>query len=550
MSLSFAHGAIQWLAADAATTVYTVSGLTFQPKALRFYWVGLQSASDAASEAVSERRGVGFAVSTSSRRAVATFASDTAGTSDCGSVAANDCCVCTVDGTGARDGELDLNSITSDGFTLIVDDQGVANITVFWEAWGGSDITVAAVGDIAEPAATGNVDYTVTGFTSGGTDQVVMFAGVQSTAAVNTGAAADSGLHVGFAASTTAADNVTICGNSDDASTAMDTDGYCQDGECLSMIVLAGGTSVNARATLTAFGTDNFRLNWAARATTDRRSIFLAIKGGSWKSGSYTIAGNSGGSTATISGLSFTPSGISLIGRMTAEDTAATATANDRIGFGSGSSTSSRRSMGILDENATASSACEIDTVLEYDSVLCFPSTGGALLSAYDINSMTNSSIQIIVDTAGGVASEWHGYLTFGNLNQNTTPTSVSAAWGTVTPTISVGGINLTPNAVTANWSVVTPTISVGGINLTPNAVTANWSVVTPTISVGGVNLTPSSVTLIWGIGLPNISGGGITTPVINTADITVYPIDNNNITITYNIEADITVYPTDIENI
>lgn len=40
--LAFAHGGIQWLAADAATTVYTVSGLSFQPKALAFAWQGLQ----------------------------------------------------------------------------------------------------------------------------------------------------------------------------------------------------------------------------------------------------------------------------------------------------------------------------------------------------------------------------------------------------------------------------------------------------------------------------------------------------------------------------
>lgn len=411
MALEYAHGAVQWLAADAATTVYTISGLPFQPKALRFYWIGLQNAADAVSEAVNERRGVGFAVSTSARRAIGTFSQDTAATSNCGAAARDDCCVCLTDGAGASAGRLDLNSIPSDGFTLIVDLQAAANITVFWEAWGGTDITVAIVGDIAEPAATGNVDYTVTGFVAGATDQVVMFAGCQSTAALNTDAATDSGLHVGFA---TAVGGVTVCGNSDDASTAMDTDGYCQNSECLSMIVVAGGNP-NARATLTQFGTDNFRLNWLARALTSRRTAFLAIKGGSWAVGEYTINGNTGSATATVSGLSFAPKGVSLIGRMTTKNTVATATANDRIGMGSGSSTSSRRSMGILDEDATASSACEINTTIQYDQVLCFPSTAGALQSAYDINAMNSDGFQIIVDTAGGVASEWQGYLTFGD---------------------------------------------------------------------------------------------------------------------------------------
>ena len=85
MALEYAHGAIQWLAADGASTTYTVSGLSFQPQALRFTWCGLQSATDAASGAVNEQRGVGFAVGTSARRCVGSFSQDTAATSNCGS---------------------------------------------------------------------------------------------------------------------------------------------------------------------------------------------------------------------------------------------------------------------------------------------------------------------------------------------------------------------------------------------------------------------------------------------------------------------------------
>lgn len=425
--MDFAHGAIRWLAADAATTVYTVSGLSFQPKALRFYWCGLDSAgTDVASEAVNLRRGIGFAVSTSARRSIASFSQDTAATSNCGVCASDDCVVSTTDGAGARDGLLDLNSITSDGFTLIVDDQGVADITVFWEAWGGDDITVATVGDIAEPAATGSVDYTVTGFAPGADqeDQVVMFAGCQSTAALNTAQGADSGMCVGFASAANTGGgvgNIVVAGNSDDASGTMDTDGYGRETECLAMIVLAGGNAT-ARAQLTQFKKDAFTLNWLARATTNRRYVFMAIKGGAWRAGSYTINGNSGSATATVSGLPFTPKGISLIGQMATQNAATTSNTNDRIGLGTGTSTSDRRSMGMLDENATASSACEINTTIQYDQVLCFPSTAGALQSAYDINAMNSDGFQIIVDTAGGVANEWQGYLAFGDKVVGTLP--------------------------------------------------------------------------------------------------------------------------------
>lgn len=429
--MDFAHGAIRWLSADAVATVYTVSGLSFQPKAIRFYWCGLDSAgTDVASQTTTMRRGVGFAVSTSSRRSVASFSADAAAAADTDVCLSDDCVVSTTSGAGARDGLLDLNSITSDGFTLIVDDQGVANITVFWEAWGGADITVATVGDIAEPAATGNQDYTVTGFAPGADqgDQVVMFAGCQSTAAVNTAQVNDSGLCIGFASATNTAGgvaNVVVAGNSDEASLTMDTDGYGLSGECLAMFTVAGGNP-NARAQLTQFNSNGFRLNWIARGVTNRRYCFMAIKGGAWRAGSYTIAGNSLSATATVSALPFTPKGISLVGRMTTESSAGTSTAQDRIGLGSGSSTSSRRSMGIWDEDATANT--EIDLVIEYDSVLCYPSNAGALVASYDINAMNSDGFQIIVDLAGGVASEWQGYLAFGDKVTGSLPDIVMPA--------------------------------------------------------------------------------------------------------------------------
>jgi hypothetical protein len=416
MPLNFAHGSVQWLTTDALNATKVVTGLGFTPKALRFYWVGLQSNSptNAASNTVNERRGVGFAVSAASRRCVGTFNINQNGAgSQCGSVAMDTCVVVTVSSAGAVDGQLDISSFDTDGFTLIVDDVTPANITVFYEAWGGQDITVATVGDIAEPAATGTVNYTVNGFTNDGLNQVVMFAGVQSTNAVNTAQSQDSGLCVGFASSTSSVNNVVVTGNSDTGSDPSDTDGYCFQGDCLAQIVIAGGTAVNARASLSAWGTNQFTLNWSARATTNRRNIYLAIKGGSWSASSYTIAGNTLNSTTSVSDLPFFLRGLSLIGRMTAQSTAGTATAQDRIGFGSGLSTASRNSVGIIDEDAAGTT--NIGFVVQYNSVLSFPNLAGGVQATYDINAFNLNSFQIIVDTAGGVASEFHGYLAFGD---------------------------------------------------------------------------------------------------------------------------------------
>jgi hypothetical protein len=413
MALEFTHGAIQWLTTDVLNSTKVISGFGFEPKALRFYWFGIQSNSptNAVSQVIDSRRGVGFAVSDVSRRCVGSYSQDNSAAANCGVVASNDSVCITVDGNGTVDGKLDISSFDPDGFTLIVDDVVPANITVFYEAWGGDDITVAEIGDIAEPAAIGVQNYTVNGFTSDGRDQVVMFAGVQATTALNTGQAQDSGMCVGFASANNEAHNITICGNSDDASATMDTDGFIRLGVCLSMIQIAGGNP-NARATLSAWGTNQFTLNWITRATTNRRYIFLALKGGGWKAGAVTIAGNTIGSAVSIGPQPFVPNGISMFTRNTAQSAVATATVNDLISMGTASSTTSRNSGGVLDENGTANA--EIDLVVQYDSVLSVPSAAGAVQAEYDIGSFSLNNIQIITDVAGGVAATYLGYLAFG----------------------------------------------------------------------------------------------------------------------------------------
>ena len=98
---------------------------------------------------------------------------------------------------------------------------------------------------------------------------------------------------------------------------------------------------------------------------------------------------------------------------MTATQAAGTSTINDRIGFGSGLSTTSRNSAGVLDEDGVGTS--EIDTTLQYASVLAYPSAAGGLQTAYDISSLQVNEVTLITDTAGGVANEFIGYLVFGH---------------------------------------------------------------------------------------------------------------------------------------
>ena len=419
MALEFAHGVVQWLNADVATTTYTVSGLSFQPKALRFYWNGVSGSVDTTDHTVHSRRGVGFATGTAARRCVATFDSDAAANADCGHAVLDDCIAGVINGAGAVIGKLGITAINSDGFTLTVDDNTPGDITVCWEAWGGADITVATVGDITEPAATGVQTYTVTGFTSGATDQVVMLAGCQSTAALGTAVAGSAGLSVGFASDTASANNIVIASSSKDTAATMDTDTHTQTGLCLAVIE-PDGVGITGRATLTQFNTDNFGLDWLERKVTGRRSVFLAIKGGNWTAGAYTIAGDTLNATTTVGGLAYQPKGICAIGGRNVQSASDTVQNHSILGMGTGSSTSSRRSLGQRSTNGVADA--DIESCINYAALLAFPpNAGSGFLGATDLSALGVDGFTAITDNAGGVANEWQGYLVFGNAGTDST---------------------------------------------------------------------------------------------------------------------------------
>jgi len=89
--------------------------------------------------------------------------------------------------------------------------------------------------------------------------------------------------------------------------------------------------------------------------------------------------------------------------------------------MGTGVSTTSRNSAGVLDRNAVGTS--EIYTIVQYNSVLSVPSTAAAVQATYDINNFAVNTFQLIVDTAGGVASTYIGGLYFGDTKY---PTNLS----------------------------------------------------------------------------------------------------------------------------
>lgn len=413
-----AQGSFRWLAADAATTTYTQTCTdtggagTFQPLAIRFWWMGLGAGADSASQTVHQRVGGSFALTTSNRLCVGAQSQDAVGAQVCTTGYRNDCIAMSLTSTPAADGLLDLDALLSTGFRCIVDDQGVTDLTICWEAWGGTDLIVAVIGEISEPAAVGAQSVAVTGFTADAGDQVVLFFGVQGAAAPNTVTRNDAALMVGFASAPTTAENVVGWMNDDDASTTSDTDRYAVRGECVSLATVGGGDP-SSRALVNKWNAGAFNLEWIARATTGRRYIFLALKGGRWNAGGLVIDGATGSAVRTIAGLPFTPLGVLLFGTMGTQQVPGTSATEGRLALGAGSSTSARRTQGSWSENGNGTAA-EVDTIEEFDQVLAYPTNAGGVTAAKDISQMNAGGFQLIVDATGGVADEFIGFLTFG----------------------------------------------------------------------------------------------------------------------------------------
>ena len=414
MALDDAHGHIAWNSADAVSTTYTVSGLPFEPKALIFLIMGLASGTDTTSGTTSARVCFGFAKSTSDRRCMGFLDVDAAAAADTQEIYRDDAVIATVDAAGAVDGRLDLNAVNSDGFQLIVDDTAPVNLRVFWFAWGGSDIRNVAIAEIAEPAATGSVNYTVSGWDPTCRRNVYLFAGCQLTGAAPTAAVADAGLSFGvmttYFNAFASQEGWGIGINNDEGSATMDADSVARDiGGVIRMIAQGGGLTT-ARADFTALHATGFTLNWLARAVTNRRYMYLVIQGGQWYSAPVSVGTLTVGNTQNFPGgpttnVFFEPKGALVCGRaggMGIQGSDASVPVSV-LGVGGWTSTSSRQSMGIRTNDGTAN--CEVNLAIEYDQCLVVPDSAAGIDYSLDIDAILPNGFRFIVDNASASVS-------------------------------------------------------------------------------------------------------------------------------------------------
>jgi hypothetical protein len=314
----------------AATSTIAIAGLGFQPKLVLLWWNGRTDLVNTVGRRT-HQRGFGAATSSSNRACIASLSQDTPTNMVTNHVLRTDACIEITTTGDAIDGLMDLSSMDSDGFTLVVDDAFTASYRVQYLALGGSDITNVTVGTFAKATGTGDQDITTVGFQP----DCVIFFGTQQTTSDGT-IAVDSTMFVG--AATGASNQAVWAGGSNDAAGTSQTLAYCKAGECIAQFD-AAVTVINDRAAFVSFLSNGFRINWTENTGATAHIVgYVAIKGGKYFVGDLLTQTDT---TTNIveSGFGFSPKAALLVSAARSQSTADTPTDDDFWSMGALSNT-------------------------------------------------------------------------------------------------------------------------------------------------------------------------------------------------------------------
>jgi len=386
----------------AVSSTVVVSDVGFQPKVIFFMWNGRLESTDTVGRA-NHGSGFGVAISTTDRRCMTSLAQDTPTAMVTNHVQRDASCICTTTTADAIDGELDLQSMDSGGFTLVVDDQFATSVRVQYLALGGSDILNVKGGAFAKIGTTGTQNMTSVGFQA---DGLIMF-GINSTSA-NAAVAIDCNNFLGWAQN--ASKQGLWVGASNDAAANAQSISYLKDDQCVGHMN-AAASAVENRAAFTGFTPTGFDLNWLSSSSSLYQIHYVAIKGCAVDIGSFLTQTNT--STTIPARTGFEPKGGLIMSHCKPESTDNTAQDDDEFSIGTFTSTSARQAMGRIDNDAAATA--EVTTAVEYDAVyVSLTDNGGTLQGLADVNAVTTTGFELIMDDADP-AQAMMLYMVFGN---------------------------------------------------------------------------------------------------------------------------------------
>ncbi len=388
MALSFKKVTFQIDTSKTAGQDQAVTGVGFQPVAIVFVYSGDTTNSDGTTD-TSVRRGIGIAVSSTSRHCAATRSEDAQATSDTGATMRADCCIALlVAATDTVEGLADFKSMDADGFTLTIDDQFATGIYVDAYCFGGTDITNYETGYHTISAGTGNKTY-ATGFQG---DFLLTFS---ISKAANPGSTiyANGKLAIGMATGASNQGCVSVGGR--DAQAAAQTMGYGlaeiigDFNDTVDAIVNRGSfVSFDAAPTFTI---NNIEYNSAYRF------CYLLLKGGDYKV--ETVTTRTDGNDIAVTGLASQPAGGLLFSACRAISTTNVPTDHDKWSAGGWDATDSRGAMATDDRDAVDPTEGLVGT--QRDGVY-YNINGGGIM---DLKGIESTGCTYVMDTVDDATS-------------------------------------------------------------------------------------------------------------------------------------------------
>lgn len=514
---------------NAAGNTVVVNDVGFQPKVVLFWVTGRTDTTDARGRA-NHKGGFGYAISTSDRRFIASLAQDTPTTMVTNAMQGNAQCFGVTTTADAVDGLMDLQSMDSGGFTLVIDDAFTASYTVMYLALGGSDIVDVFGGNFTKNTTTGN--QSVNSLTAK-PNFIIFFTTGQTT--INNTVAVDSQLCIGAAKSSS--NRYVVSGVSDDGIGTSRARSYCIDSEVIALSASTPNSGLEDRGDFVDFHSspsNGFTINWTESAATGKVINYIAFN---LTDAAMVSLGDlltqTDTSTDIVESNGFVPIGGMFFSHMLGKSTADTYQNDHLLSIGAFNSTSSRLVGAIADNDAAGTAV--VSTGDEFDEVYFNLDPTGTITGLMDIKSVDNDGFTAIMDDADpSQAFVW--YFTFGLPHQSITASvgalAIAGRQATVTPgavtiTATVGALSIagrqgsvstTGGGQTVQATVGALTIAGRQATVTPGAVTVQASVGALTIAGRQAALVPGAVTITASVGALAIAGrqasivaGGVT---------------------------------------
>jgi hypothetical protein len=371
-------------AANTATGDQAISSVGFQPKAIMLWGTRLTAAGYGAGIG----HFIGSGTSSSERWCSTIFSLDAFTNSETSRRNNSDCIVRYIQVNETQDGQADLVSLDSDGFTINWSDAPASAFIIHYLALGGADITNAKAGFTSVTSGTGDKVFTGVGFQP-------EFLLLSSNGTSATTAQAQANIHLAAASSTSRV--VASSFKDRDLVTTTETGTYQRNDKVFAQIASTSDT-VASEGTLASFDSDGFTINYTTGAAL--AIGYLALRGGSFFVGSDTQKTTTG--TEATTGVGFTPKGVFFWSSNQANSSSISSTAKYSI-FAADGTTEGGVWFQSLD--AAADGTSDMRTVT--DKALGFSTQASTTDAEADLSSFDSDGFTLNWTTADATAREF-----------------------------------------------------------------------------------------------------------------------------------------------